>query len=110
MTMSNSTIWLIIIGLGIGTFVLRFSFLGLIGRKPMPEWVLRLLRYTPVAVIPGLMAPAVLLPNEGEALPDLPTLVAVLVTLAVGLWSKKAIWAMGAGAAALVAMVLITGH
>jgi len=110
MTMDQSTIWAIILLLGLGTFVLRFSFLGLVGRKPMPEWVLRLLRYTPVAVIPGLMAPAVLLPAEGEALPDLVTLVAVAVTLVVGLWTKKALWAMIAGAAALVAMTLAMGH
>ena len=108
--MDQSTIWAIILLLGLGTFVLRFSFLGLVGRKPMPEWVLRLLRYTPVAVIPGLMAPAVLLPAEGEALPDLVTLVAVAVTLEVGLWTKKALWAMIAGAAALVAMTLAMGH
>ncbi|MEO1705583.1 MAG: AzlD domain-containing protein, partial [Pseudomonadota bacterium] len=55
-------IWVIIIGLGVGSFALRFSFLGLIGERAMPPWVLRHLRYTAVAVLPGLVAPAVIWP------------------------------------------------
>ena len=50
--MSDATIWFIIVVLGIGTFLIRFSFLGIVGRRPLPPVILRLLRYTPVAVIP----------------------------------------------------------
>jgi len=107
MTLPQSTIWTIIILLGVGTFALRFSFLGLIGKRPMPEWLLRLLRYTPVAVIPGLMAPRIFLPPEGAQTPDLTLVAAVAVTLAVGLWTKSAIWAMLGGALTLTALTLL---
>ena len=59
MTYSTFEIWLIIVLLGLGTYAIRFSFLGLIGDRKMPDWLLRHLRYTPVAVLPGLVAPLV---------------------------------------------------
>ncbi|MEM6277414.1 MAG: AzlD domain-containing protein, partial [Pseudomonadota bacterium] len=44
-------IWVVILGLGLGSFAMRFSFLGLIGDRNLPPWVLRHLRYTAVAVL-----------------------------------------------------------
>ncbi|PJN94093.1 hypothetical protein CNY89_16575, partial [Amaricoccus sp. HAR-UPW-R2A-40] len=49
--------WVVIWGLGIGTFLIRFSFLGMIGDRALPDWAMRMLRYVPVAVLPGLVAP-----------------------------------------------------
>ena len=38
MTLSDGAVWAIIVGLGIGTFAIRFSFLGLIGdRNAVPH-------------------------------------------------------------------------
>ena len=62
MTLSSTTVWMVIVVLAAGTFALRFSFLGMIGGRQIPGWALRLLRYTPVAVIPGLMAPQIARP------------------------------------------------
>ena len=70
MTYSNSTIWLIILALGVGTYLIRLSFLGLVGDRKMPDWVMRHLRYTPVAVLPGLVAPLVLWPEATGGEPD----------------------------------------
>ena len=60
---SATEIWAIIAVLGVGTFLIRFSFLGLVGGRRMPGWLLRHLRYTPVAVLPGLVAPLVAWPD-----------------------------------------------
>ena len=62
MTASDGTIWLVIVLLGLGTYLIRFSFVGLIGSRKLPDWVLRHLRYTPVAFIPAIAAPLVLWP------------------------------------------------
>lgn len=99
--MSVAAVWGVILALGIGTFLIRFSFLGLLGRKPLPEWVLRHLRYTAVAVLPGLVAPLVLWPpaTGGEA--DPARLLAAAATVAAGLWARSVLWAMGAGAGVL---------
>ncbi|MCB1398133.1 MAG: AzlD domain-containing protein [Rhodobacter sp.] len=108
MTFSPALIWTVIVLLAIGTFALRFSFLGLIGKRQLPDWALRLLRYTPVAVIPGLMAPQIFLPAAGETAPDPVRLTAAAITVAVGLWTRNAIWAMIAGAAVMVGLTLLT--
>ena len=59
---SDLTIWLVIVVLGIGTFLIRWSFLGALGDRDLHPWVLRMLRYTPVAVLPALVAPLVVWP------------------------------------------------
>lgn len=101
---SAATVWTVIALLGLGTFALRYSFLGLLGRFAFPPWALRLLRYTPVAVIPGLMAPQIFLPALGETAPDPVRIAAAALTVAVGVWSRNVIWAMLSGAAALAAL------
>lgn len=108
----SATIWTVIAVLGIGTFAIRFSFLGLIGSRPLPEWVLRHLRYTAVAVLPGLVAPLVLWPAATGGSPDAARLLAAIVTVAIGLWTRNVLAAIGAGAATLYAvmgLVALTG-
>ncbi|KMW58556.1 hypothetical protein AIOL_003533 [Candidatus Rhodobacter oscarellae] len=100
-------IWLLIGGLGLGTFLIRFSFLGLIGGRRMPEWVLRHLRYAPVAVLPGLVAPLVIWPEATGGAPDLPRAAAALATLAVGLWTRSTIWSILAGAGTLFGLIAL---
>ncbi|MHC0054219.1 AzlD domain-containing protein [Actibacterium sp. D379-3] len=109
MDMSSARIWLIIAGLGIGTFLIRFSFLGLIGDRPLPEWVLRHLRYTPVAVLPGLIAPLVLWPaaNNGQTEPA--RMLAALVTLGLGVVTKNTLLAIFGGAGTLYLTLYLLG-
>lgn len=108
MTYSTAEIWFIIAILGVGTFLIRFSFLGLIGDRPMPPIVLRLLRFTPVAVLPGMVAPLVLWPTATDGQTDPVRLIAALTTVVVGLWTRNVLWGIGAGAAALYAGLGIT--
>ncbi|MGR3455837.1 AzlD domain-containing protein, partial [Pseudooceanicola sp.] len=63
-------LWLVIAGLAVGSFGLRFVFLGLVGNRPMPEWLLRHLRYTAVSILPALVAPLVLWPAATGGEPD----------------------------------------
>ncbi len=98
---STFQIWLIIVLVGAGTFLLRYSFLGAIGNRPMPDWVLRVLRYTPVAVLPALAAPLVLWPAATEGQTDPARLAAAIATVVVGVISRSALAAILAGAAML---------
>lgn len=104
-----SNAWLTILGLGIGTFLIRFSFIGLIGNRPLPAWLLRHLRYTAVAVLPGLVAPLVFFPPATGGAFDLPRVMAALVTLAVGVITRNVVAAIGAGAATLYTLLALTG-
>ena len=101
---TDAQIWLIIAVMGVATFLIRFSFLGLIGDRKMPDWVLRHLRYTPVAVLPGLVAPLVIWPDATGGATDPARLVAALMTLVVG-WSTKSLLC-GAAAGGLTFVAL----
>lgn len=103
----TGTLWLIIIALGIGSFLLRFSFLGWVGDRPLPAWALRYLRYTAVAILPALIAPIVALSNDAGNGPEPIRLVAATVTLAVGVFTKNVIYAILAGAAALTTGLIV---
>ena len=109
MTYTVVEIWMIIGLLGAGTFLIRFSFLGLIGDRPMPPIVLRLLRFTPVAVLPGMVAPLVLWPAATGGQPDFVRILAALMTIAVGLRTRNVLWAVFAGVVTLYAGLAVTG-
>lgn len=109
MIQDSGTIWLIIAVLGLGTFLIRFSFLGLIGDRPLPAWLLRHLRYTPVAVLPALVAPMVAWPQATGGAFDLPRVAAALMTVALGYWTKNVLAAIGGGAATLYGLLFLLG-
>ncbi|MFW5654998.1 MAG: AzlD domain-containing protein [Roseicyclus sp.] len=99
MTFTAAEIWWIIVLLGLGTFAIRFSFLGLIGQRELPGWVLRHLRYTAVAILPALVTPLVLWPAATEGQVDPVRLGAAAATLGVGFATKSPIWGILAGIA-----------
>jgi len=109
MNYTDAQIWGIIVAMGVGTFLIRFSFLGLIGSRPMPPWLLRHLRYTSVAILPGLVAPLVLWPAATQGEPDPARLAAAAVTVVVGYWTKGVVLAMLSGAATLYGLQYVIG-
>jgi branched-subunit amino acid transport protein len=109
MTYGTLDIWAIILGLGVGTFLIRFSFLGLVGSRALPPFVLRLLRYTAVAVIPGLVAPLVLWPAATGGQPDPARLLAAVTVLAVGITTRNVLAAIFSGAGVLYATQYLIG-
>ena len=82
----------IIFAIGIGTYLLRLSFIGIVGDRVMPEWALVPLRFVAPAVLAALIAPAVLL-NDGAL--DLspasnPRAIAALVALLLA-WKTRSV-------------------
>ncbi len=107
--MSDATLWTVIISLGVGSFLLRFSFLGFIGRRPMPDWLLRHLRYTAVAILPALVGPLVVW-SEGPGSPlDPGQMLAAIVTVGLGRWTMNVFAGVLGGAATLALWVLLVG-
>lgn len=103
----KTTLWIVIIGLGLGSFLLRFAFTGFVGDRPMPAWLLRHLRYTAVAVLPALVAPQVIWPAATGGVPDPARMAAAAVTLTVGLMTKNVLAAMLAGGVTLYGMLYL---
>lgn len=103
-----ATLWLVILALGAGSFGLRFVFLGLVGDRPLPAWLLRHLRYTAVAVLPGLVAPMVVWPAATGGALDPARLVAAVATLGLGLVTRNVLAAILGGAATLYLGLYLT--
>ena len=101
MNYTMTEIWIIILALGVGTFVIRFSFLGILGNRALPLWLLRHLRYTAVGILPAMVTPLVLWPEATSGQMDPSRIAAASLALAVGLWTKNAIWAIVVGMATL---------
>ena len=104
----TGTLWLVIILLGIGSFLLRFTFIGFVGNRPLPPWLLRHLRYTAVAILPALCAPLVVYSGEGGST-DPTRLAAAIVTVGAGIATRNVFAAIGAGAFALFVLVYVIG-
>ncbi|GGO54730.1 Branched-chain amino acid transport protein [Roseovarius pacificus] len=102
-------LWLVMILLGLGSFTLRFAFLGLIGDRPLPPWILRHLRYTAVAVLPGLVAPLVVWPEATGGVPDAPRMAAALVTIIAGIVTRNMLLAIFLGASTLYGGLYLLG-
>ena len=105
MSISTAELWFAIAGLAFGSWLLRFSFLGIIGNAELTEWITRHLRYTLVAVLPGIIAPLVFMPQATDGAFDLPRFSAALVTLLVGVWRGNLLLAIGAGGVTLYSML-----
>jgi branched-subunit amino acid transport protein len=61
--MNRTSIWLLFVAIGLGTFVLRFLFIYLFGKIEMPDWLRRALRFVPAAALAALVFPALTHPS-----------------------------------------------
>jgi branched-subunit amino acid transport protein len=102
-------IWVVILALAAGTFAIRYSFIGLVGDRALPPWAMRLLRYVPVAVMPGLVAPLVVWPQATGGAPDPARILAAIAALAVGALARSVLGAIVAGMAVLYAALALGG-
>jgi len=58
--------FVMILGMALVTFAVRYPVLVLVGKIPLPDRVFRALRYVPPAVLAAIIVPAMLIPN-GES-------------------------------------------
>jgi branched-subunit amino acid transport protein len=82
----------VILAIGAGTYLLRLSFIGIVGDRTMPEWALVPLRFVAPAVLAALIAPAVLLNEDALDLSPAsnPRAIAALVALLVA-WKTRSV-------------------
>jgi branched-subunit amino acid transport protein len=88
------TFWLVVVVLGIGTYLV---------------WLVRSLRYTAVAVLPALVAPAVLWPPATAGALDPVRLGAIAVTVLAGVLTRNMIAAIGAGGVTFYLLPVMLG-
>ena len=108
MNYTQTEIWLIIGLMAIGTFAIRYSFLGIIGSRRIPVLIERMLRFTPVAVLPGMVAPLVLWPTDAINGVTMVHLSAAFAAPLAAYITHKVIWGMLAGLVVFFSPVIIT--
>ena len=97
----GARIWTVILVLGAGTFLISYSFIGLVGDRRLPDWATRLLRYVPMAVMPGLVAPLIVWPQATGGQPDPARLLAAAVALGIGAATRSVLGAIVGGMGSL---------
>ena len=95
-----SSIWLVMIALGLLTYLTRLSFVLLLERWQPPELVRRALRYVPLAVLTAIILPDLLLVDGSLQLSlGNPRLLAGLAAILVAWRTRSALWSIGVGMA-----------
>jgi branched-subunit amino acid transport protein len=62
--MTPITEFLLITGMALVTFGIRYPVLALLGRMSLPERAMRALRYVPTAVLSAIVIPSLVAPNN----------------------------------------------
>lgn len=104
--MSGAYVWTVIAGLGIATFLIRFSFIGFLAGRRLPPVVMEALSFVPVTVLPAIIAPMVLM-QEGALTADPQRIAAAAVALAIGAAARNMLAAILGGMAVFVGWGLI---
>ena len=105
MTPPDARVWAIILAMGVGTFALRFSFLGLSGYvEGVPPGLERALRFVPAAVIAAIVFPALFLVDGSVALAGNDRLLAGAVAALVAWRTEDILATIVAGVGALLVL------
>ncbi|MBB5220952.1 branched-subunit amino acid transport protein [Amaricoccus macauensis] len=108
--MSDSArIWILIAVVSIGTYLIRYSFIGLVGDRALPPWAARMLRYVPVAVMPGLVAPLIAWPQATGGVTDPARLAAAVAALIIGITTRNVLASIFGGMAVLYLALWLIG-
>ncbi|MFK7753898.1 MAG: AzlD domain-containing protein [Sedimentitalea sp.] len=109
MELDRIQLWTVIAALAFGSYGLRFFFIGLVGNRALPDWFLRHLRYTAVAMLPALVAPLVVWPTATDGSPDAARMSAAVATLIVGSLTHNVLAAIATGAVTLYTLLYLLG-
>jgi branched-subunit amino acid transport protein len=95
-------LWLIFLGIGLGTFASRYSFIALFGRTEPPTWLRQALRFVPAAALSAIIFPEFLMHSGSLDLsPANARLVAGLIAAIVAWRTKNTMLTLAVGMIAL---------
>lgn len=102
----SSKVWFAIAGMAAAAFFFRASFFLASERVRLAPWMMRALDYVPPAVMAALILPELISLERGAAFPDV-RLLAAAVAFGVAWFSENLLLTIGAGMAALWALVAL---
>jgi branched-subunit amino acid transport protein len=98
--MSGLYVWSVVLGLGLATYLIRFSFIGLLGGRGPTPFAARLLRYVPTAILPAIIAPMVALDRQAGGLTAPHAWAAAVAALVIGATTRHMLGTIVGGMAA----------
>ena len=108
--MSDTTFWLTLACIGIGTFLERGSFILTEGKFTLPPKFKAMLRFIPASVLSAIVVPALVLPQGSvEILYGKERLAAALVAVVVAFYTKNIFYTILTGMTALYGIMYLVG-
>ena len=87
--MDSTQSWLVVLGLAAGTFLIRYSFIGLFANRDMPVWLLRALQLMVPAIFGAIVFSGVaIVGGQVAGLEQWPRYAAAAVAFAVALRTR----------------------
>ncbi len=95
--------WALVIGLAVGTFLIRYSFIGLFANRDIPPWLERGLKFMVPAIFAAIVFSGVAMSSGQLAgLEQWPRYVAAILAMAVAVVKKgNMVWTVVSGMLAL---------
>jgi branched-subunit amino acid transport protein len=105
------SVWLMIVAAGLVTFTTRISFIYLLGKREIPDWFRRALRFVPVTVLSAITLPELVVRNGTFNLSfGNPQLLAGAVAVVVAWRTKNVLLTIAAGMAALLVIQALLAY
>ena len=87
--MDSTQSWIVVLGLALGTFLIRYSFIGLFANRDMPPWLEHSLKLMVPAIFAAIVFSGVMMVNGQVAgLAFWPRYVAAAVAVVVAIYSS----------------------
>ena len=100
--------WALIIYCGLITFLTRFSMIALLKKEMFNDRIRKILSYVPSAIFPAIIFPAIFLDNIGSIeIEDNPKILAAIIAMLVGIFSRSILATIFAGLASYWTMIFI---
>lgn len=105
------TIWLIMLGLGVGTFLIRVSFILLLGKRDVPPLLSRSLRFIPASILSALVVPQILTRSNALQISfSNPQILAGIVAGLVAWRTKNVLFTISSGMVVLWILQAVLPH
>ena len=98
----------LIIYCGLITFLTRFTMIAVLKKEMFNDRIREVLSYVPSAIFPAIIFPAIFLDNSGIIqLEDNPKILAAIIAMCVGIYSRNIIATIFAGLASYWTIIFI---
>ena len=100
--------WILIIYCGIVTYLTRFSMIAILKKEMFNNRVRDVLSYVPSAIFPAIIFPAIFLDEFGQfQLENNPKILAALVAMGIGIFSRSIIATIFSGLASYWFLIFV---